>query len=246
MSKIGIFGDSFGCQALTPDLGDPNLGMQYHWATLLANELGADLGIEAVSGSPAFYSYKKIMEKHQEYDQIIFIVTDCARYPIDVGSESVFVSSADQIKYIMNDVSPSTQVELSKIAAWFDVEPYEYLINMNDLMVDKIRSIRPDTIFLATNEHSFTSEKFAELGLEIEQNLTNLFFEQLAQLDISSTSFNISITENPTLISGHFVPEMHNYFYEVFKHRYDTGQWNWKPVPRLKFNYSPEQYYPFI
>lgn len=243
--KIGLFGDSFGAPTRTPTSGDPNHAMQYHWATLLANDIGGTVTVEAVSGSSLYYSYKKFLETHHLYDTIFITVTDCGRYPTPIGTD-IFVTGLDQISHLKNDHNYKSHEELDRLSGWFTGNCYEFLINAADLMIDKILQIRPDALLVPVNEGCMSEQSFSRLGLEPSNNLLDLYYEQISQLDVPNDSLNITRVESPELISGHLVPEMHEHFYTIFKERYHTGKWVWKRTPRLKFKYSATDYYPFI
>jgi hypothetical protein len=242
--KIGLFGDSFGAPTKTYTAGDPNHAMQYHWATLLANDLDATVSVEAVSGSSLYYSFMKFLKSHHLYDTIFFVVTDSGRYPTPISND-VFVTGLDQIAHLRKSADDSLTKELDRISGWFTGNNYEFLINTADLMIEKILHLRPDTILVPVNEGSMSPQKFKEIGLHPANNLLNLYYEQIAQLDIPNNSLNVTRVESPEYISGHFVPEMHEHFYKIFRHRYDSGVWDWKNPPKLKFKHTAEQYYPF-
>lgn len=245
MTKIGIFGDSFGCQSTTIGMGDPNLGMEHHWASLFALDLGAQLGIEAVSGSSLFYSCNKFLENHSLYDIVIFIVTDSGRYPVPIYKNQ-FVTGLDHMNAIRDIIDLDYSEEFARAEKWFESAPKSYLITVADLMIEKVKQIRPDAIIIPVCEHSMSPQKFVEFGLGIKNTLIEIYYEQMAQLDISANSMNVTRIENPIYIAGHFVPEIHEFFYDILKKKYTTGKWVWRKVPRLKFKHGSGEYCPFI
>lgn len=243
MIKIGVFGDSFGAPSSThPNHGDANIGMKYHWASLLANDLNAELTVEAQSGASLFFAYNKFMQNHMLYDTIIFTVPDCGRYPEPIDGRFHIVTLG-QVDVLKKEVDPELLPKLEHAANWLTAAPMDYLITSSDLMVEKIKQIRPDAIIIPTCEYSISESKFNEMGLSISNVLVDLYYEQLAQLDISVNDINTVVVENPKLISGHFVPEIHEFFYGILKEKYDTGKWNWKKCPRLNFNHRPDEYF---
>lgn len=243
MTKIGIFGDSFGAPSARHLYnGDAKIGMKYHWASLLANDIGAELVVEAESGASLFFAYNKFIKNHMLYDTVIVTVTDCARYPEPIGGHTHIVN-LDQINLIKSSMDPNLIPQLEIAAKWLEAAPHDYLINASDLMIEKIKQIRPDAILIPVCDSSCSEKKFDEMELSTANVLIELYYEQLAQLDVSHADMNRTKVENPELISGHFVPEMHEFFYSILKEKYDTGRWSWRKCPRLQFKHRADEYF---
>lgn len=155
MKTLGIFGDSFA---------DPNHGhddypedRQYGWPYLLSDSY--DVEIFARGGTSLYYSYKLFLEHHHRFSKVIFTVSEPGRLcenriKSTLGEdEFVFIPSWQQANYwLENDIKHIDKNEINKLKAMRDfylhVDYYESSKLFSELLVERIRDIRPDVLLI--------------------------------------------------------------------------------------------------
>lgn len=114
------------------------------------NFLGAD--VYAHSGSDLYYSYNQFVKRHHTYEKCIFVITGSLRFSSFATNEWLHCGSIDDaIEKIEFSSDRKTKKYFTTLASFFkdiyyqDMERIEYI---NRAMIDSIKSIRPDTIFI--------------------------------------------------------------------------------------------------
>ena len=147
--KIGIFGDSFVGSKMNPELS---------WPEIIATKY--DTEIHGLSGSSLYYSIEKIKEYHERYDKIVLVTTFPGRIKIkqDIYCElphERFVQNVDQAKRIIETELKKSSPNMLRVKAM--EAAYNYFVYLQDfaydeyifhLMVDDIKSLRPDIIII--------------------------------------------------------------------------------------------------
>lgn len=129
--KIGIYGDSYG------DGGDYN---SYTWATLLAHRLGAtSIGYHAQCGTPFYHCYSTVLDTAHSYDRIIVAVTEPYRFPVRVEGRYIYNVGA------VEGLSPSNRRNMFQ---WYSQVDPGYLTTVQALMIDRIRDLYPEAVFV--------------------------------------------------------------------------------------------------
>lgn len=237
MRKIAVYGDSFATDANNLDTS---------WFVLLGKKLNCEVDTYGEAGSSVYYSYKKFMETHRDYDLCVFLVTSPNRFPVKVefsSGERYNVPGLNAIDFIKESLAKTDTMDsitLSNLQGWFKSSDIEYLTDMKELMLDKIKSLKEDTIFVPCFNDSFSVDRM-EPGLISVFDLFNRQKELLG--DTSKTSLNLMRYEKVNVISAHMTPEFNAFFATVVYNKIQTGQWDFSEYKRIQLQYSKEHYY---
>tara|TARA_R110000851_G_scaffold87199_2_gene189983 strand:+ start:6101 stop:6850 length:750 start_codon:yes stop_codon:yes gene_type:complete len=144
-NNVAVFGDSFT---------DPRANKMARYATWSSNytSYGKD-------GSDIYYSYLQFLEHHEKHDKIIFAVTDCNRHSRQYND--------NEWRHFSD---PNTlDMRLASAETWEDKQVYSTLrnwfryivtnnntreLNISNILVNEIKRIRPDTLFIKLFENS--------------------------------------------------------------------------------------------
>jgi hypothetical protein len=172
--KIAVFGDSFAGTIIDDKEAWPDmLGRRYTLQNF------------AFGGTSLYWSIEKLIEKHKDFDTIIFFVTSKGR--IEVAKQLITPNDPVVFYHIagLNDAN----FRLERINTWprdgiyitflknlylAAIHDYKFLDNgkkeilIHQLLVDKIKEIRPDTIII----NSFTDEKIGMNEIYLMENLS--------------------------------------------------------------------------
>jgi len=77
--KVGIFGDSYCCNNIYLIRDKPDHTFQKSWVDHLENEENIKVNSHARPGSNLHYSFTQFKKHYNEYDKIIFVVTNWGR-----------------------------------------------------------------------------------------------------------------------------------------------------------------------
>ena len=138
----------------------------------------------------------------------------------------------DEDKEIMND-----------LRGWYKMECEEFNNDVCELMIDDIRRLRPDTIFISSFGGSFLDNIAEKLNIRPHQSLDLLYFHQMKQLKLDEAGMNSSWLENSYYIAGHLTPEYNRIVYEALSHRLKTGEWTLEEPKSIKFDLPVDSYY---
>lgn len=237
--KIALYGDSFAYSKYPLDTS---------WYSLLGKKLNCTVDTYGIEGSSVYHSYKQFMKSHSGYDLVIFLVTQPTRYYRDVSlstNETLNFHAIQAIEWCRENNKLLNEDDLEKldnVEGWYKASDIEYSIDMTELMMDKIKSIRDDVIFVPCFPNSFT-EKWKKL----EPNtvpLIELFFRQTALLwDQPDVQFDMFTRENPELISAHLGPEFNEYFCSVVCDRIFTGKWDFSDYKNVTLHHTRADFY---
>ncbi len=129
--KIAIYGDSYA------NGGTYNA---HTWATKLAGRLGADsIDYYAESGTPFFHCYSRVLNTAHSYDRIIVAVTEPYRFPVRVEGRYVYNVGA------VDHLSPQNRRNMFQ---WYSQVDPSYLLTVQALMIDRIRDLYPEAVFV--------------------------------------------------------------------------------------------------
>jgi hypothetical protein len=164
--KLLILGDSFAhTREELPDFSGKA------WTKLL--EEGNDYRVmnKAIGGSSLYYSYKEFNRLHQEFDKVMLVITQAGRLycPIIGETDKLNTSSShhtgtfwiDQNKDRIKKQQPHNLAAIKQLDAIRDyflyILDWEKDKEMNQLMLDDIKRIRPDTILVPAFQASWTT-----------------------------------------------------------------------------------------
>lgn len=170
--NIGIFGDSFA-ERMIPEL---NLAKQklsekdYYEvkANIKARSFsyhdyiqsrGFSYGDHGMGGSDIYYSYLQFLENQEKYDRVVFFVTGMHRISLKVqdGVWMHLTNSSDLVKKFARYVPTKSLIyanSYANSAHRIDETRYKTFAN---LMLEDIRRIRPDTIFITAIHEDWDS-----------------------------------------------------------------------------------------
>ena len=102
MLKVGIFGDSY---ADPISHGHDNFKDmdKLGWPNLLKSNY--EVGLHGKTGSSIFYSYQQFLKYHEQYDKIVFVVTNPERWvnSVSVGGQQKHVSTYIVAEHFLKD-----------------------------------------------------------------------------------------------------------------------------------------------
>lgn len=250
IKSLGIYGDSFGTHSLAGNPVQRQLGLKYHWSSLLSKELNCASTNYALSGSSVYYSYKKFLETCSNHDLCIFLITEPCRYikPLDFSSKkNACITNQAQIEVWKKTKVVSTESDIQlvdKLSNWFELTDQEYQYDMSELMIDKVLSSHTNVVVIQCHNISLRDSYRNIKNISSEVNLCSLYYKQMEELEISDESMNISWVENSEFISGHLTPEYNKIAYENISFYLKNKYWDWKiPVNPIIDSISREKYF---
>lgn len=243
--KIGLYGDSYG---VTNNLDTS-------WPHLLGKKLDCTIDNYSVPGGSVYSTYSAFIENCQNYDTVIFLVTDPLRYPVEVDfSDNIHPNArrvggltvVDSVRTRFKDKLTTLDKQLlNDVEGWYRASHLPYVQLVNELFLDRILSLHANVILYPCFENS-VSDKHAN-GIDTKYCLFNLFVRQLKELGFSANLDTIIYAggnENHNVISGHLVPEFNAAFAELMYNKIKHNKWDFSlidQVPPLK--YPKEHYY---
>jgi hypothetical protein len=174
--KIAVFGDSFAGTIIDVNAAWPDMiGGRYTLQNF------------AEGGTSLYWSIEKLIEKHEDFDTILFFVTSPGRIqiakqiippndPVEFSYISGFTDACFKLNRINTFPRAGIELEFWKNAYQAGVDYYKFFhsekkeIFLHQLLVDKIKDIRPDTIII----NSFTAEK---IGINEIYKMENLAWD---------------------------------------------------------------------
>lgn len=171
MTNIAVFGDSFAARGYiesTPtedgfvkeiykvcnrkydkdevEILKSNWGQRYKpWIDYLAAD------IYGKSGSDLYYSYNQFINNHEKYEKCIFVITSPYRVSANINGWVHCGSYEDAIEKIHFTNDPKMKSYFKGLADYFKNVYYLDLEKpkvINQAMLDSIKLLRPDTIFI--------------------------------------------------------------------------------------------------
>ena len=217
MKSIGLYGDSFA--------GNPDeSSFRNHWSQKLKKHLGCGLVNYGWAGSSIYFSYTNFLENYKDHDLNIFLITDPNRYFQKIrGAVVPNVASLERC-----DVLTSEEKKL--LAGWFFFSDHDHNIAMKDLMIGKILQLDPSVLLIPC----FTWVA----GKEIDIALDTLQQYQISRFNKDPKVIIQNYSENPSIISGHLLPELHEFIFNVIKYKLESGIWDWTGYENVKFKYK--------
>lgn len=245
--RVALYGDSYG-------VSEKNL--ESSWVSQLGTLIGSPIDVHTTAGSSLYDAYCKFIDTAENYDLILFIITDPNRYPIEVDfSDNVpfglrQVSSIHLLNHtreVLKDKLTDSDLEtLNNIEGWYNASVPSYVRTVNDLFVDSILNKHSNVILYPSFPFSLTNKKFVAQGLDSKYTFINLHAKQLEKLGFAltlDTFMYIGGHENTDTISEHFVPEFNAFIARMMYDRIMTGEWRYDGVDEIEIAYPKEHYY---
>lgn len=141
--NVGIFGDSF---AHTLEQTS-----RVSWAKMLADDYNVEN--HAIGGSSTYFSYLKFLEHQHKYDKVIFVVTYPARIYTSYGHIPSDVTARYMLSHRDSQRNLTQRKVLSGLQSYFtyallDEVVVDQHILFHNLMIEKIKSLRKDILFI--------------------------------------------------------------------------------------------------
>lgn len=153
MKTLAVYGDSFADPSFGFD-ADPQL-QQQGWPILLKNNYTVETYSQG--GSSVYYSYNLFKQTESLYDHIIFVETNAGRWyhPIVVDSVKYCYCNYNSLDLTerqlksRHHLTADVQHKLTAIKTWYlDLLDLDQDEEMNRLMIDEVKRIRPDAIVI--------------------------------------------------------------------------------------------------
>jgi len=234
MKKLGIFGDSYG-----EIKGDWFPGYAAGWSYKLNQEYNGECVVHAASGSSNPYNFRKFLEHHEKYEQVIFIVTSLHRLSLPVNVTNKKTGKLEQlnhfpninhIEYIIDTYNVEDNIA-RKILDYMVYISYPLEQNLRDAhmaSVHYIRHIRPDAIIIPG---------FHGCGIDTEYNWT------LGQIDSQETKGWYTNRGKEKWFDpriNHFTPKTNDWVLEHVKGRLRGEFIDWNPSLTQSFQSKEE------
>lgn len=242
--KIGLYGDSYG---VTNNLDTS-------WPRLLSKKLNCIVDNYSVSGGSVYSTYSSFIETCQNYDLVIFLVTDPLRYPVEVDfSDNIHPAArrvgglaiVDNLRIRFKDKLTALDKQLlDDVEGWYRASHLPYVQLVTELFLDKVLSLHPNVILYPCFESS-VSDKHAN-GIDTKYCLFNLFVRQLKELGFPMNIDSIIYAggnENTNVISGHLVPEFNAAFAELMYNRIKHNKWDFNLIDQVPLLEYPREHY---
>jgi hypothetical protein len=190
MKTVGIFSDSHAdCTYLEWKSRYKTIGLG--WPELLA--LKYKVKNFAMGGSGMFYSYNLFKKMHSKFDIIIYVPTQASRfsayYPdtkqtVHLVPGFLLSTAKTHLAGTFNNVNDRKVVEAA-------IAYSTYLLDtdkdneMKRLMLEEVKRLRPDTIFIPAFQDDVVSPKYVNIShiSAMELSAFDISFEKLRKLD---------------------------------------------------------------
>lgn len=161
--KIAIYGDSFA----DPKVGNLSLtanGVNIGWPDILKQKY--DVDVFARGGTSIYYSYDNFKKTHQNYDKIIFLLTDSQRWYslfeiknkpnqyndnlfslANLSMVDEFLRNHESVKYLNSELTDKLKA-LQHYYMFLQDDILSVNKNLACLMIDDILRIRSDAIMM--------------------------------------------------------------------------------------------------
>lgn len=244
MMRVAIFGDSW----VDPHHGhDSDRSMdKLAWAVQLPNNR-YQVDIYAMSGSSLYWAYQKFLEKHQDYDKCIFVVTSLSRFPKTgvqtLSGKRYHVPNYETANYLLetqgNDFDFKRKGRLQAFMGYYmHLQEDKYDADMAHLMIDKIKELKPDTIVVPICHHP-------SLLLEELTPLSKYREVMFNSIDPSRTEEMITGRWNFKEINCvcHVSKEINQLIAKDMEQALETGVWNPQIPERVEHLHGLDYYY---
>lgn len=235
--RVGLYGDSFGTGSLPMINDNHDIGINYHWSKLLEQRYSCTITNYSISGASIYYCYKQFMETHHLHDINIFLITSPARYNHEiilnnVKHRVVNVAHLENLYKIPQKLSDDELRALEEVRIWYKMLDYEQDADVCRLMIEKVSTVRPDTILVPCMDWQLNI-------LPTDKNLLSIYQKQMHTLGLDTHN----VKENTKWISGHFTPEYNELFADILSSRIDNGTWDNWVIPNVAFGSHKDEYF---
>lgn len=181
MINLGIYGDSFASTAQGHDR-HPELSKKA-WFNLFPDDY--HVKSHGIAGSSLYHSYKLFLTSNKQFDRIIFVVTNYGRWPVPLkhNDNQIYIPSLTSTEFWIKELRLSRARDIQKKllalrSYWTDLydDLHEFNKDIHSLMTERIKQIRPDTIFVTFDDMMEYVDQFHKsLSLSSDEKFGNKF-----------------------------------------------------------------------
>lgn len=236
--RLGIYGDSFAASHTQ--------SQNIAWYNILAKLVSAKSVVSYGLGATSlYYSYKKFLITHQEFDKIVFLVTEPLRYIKQIYIDSnipIFHSNLYGVEKELesSNLSYEARRTLENLKGWYLSSDDEYNLQMSELMLRDMETIHENIIFFPCFDTSMTSGRKNKCGLPDNANLMSVLGKTAQLLYRKAVDAG---NENQEHISCHMTEEFNRFFAETVANKMLNNYWDWSDFQNIKLNRPYEYYY---
>lgn len=236
--RIGVYGDSFA----SIKGGNEKIS----WFNLLTEFIpNAKVTSYGIPGSSVFYSYRKFLETYEQYDTVIFLVTEPNRYTklLYMAGDYRYINTLHSLEQFIknNKLSDSEKEELDYLKGWFIMSDETYNSAMTEFMLGDIESKKPNTIFFPCFPNSITIERQKKIGSYKGPTMAEFHNIQSKLLNLDNDVRVMK--ENTSTISCHFSKEFNLVIARAFTKKIKENVWNWDEIYATTLPHGADFYY---
>lgn len=241
--KIGVYGDSFA--DTYSNKHSSHLAWYNQLPKLIPGSTVESFGLGATS---LYFSYCKFLETYDQFDVVIFLVTENNRYTkklYDIAGADRYFPNMLQVEYFLqsSNTKSKDKTTLEFLKGWFMMEDAEYNAAMAELMIEKMTGLHKNLIFFPCFWNSLSEQQSLKYGIQPNHTMCDFYFLQTRDLLKVDQDLNYLI-ENPELISCHFTEEFNTAIANAFTKKILTNVWDWSEVLNIKtLKHDKSQYY---
>jgi len=249
MKTLGIFGDSFA--SLNFNKLD---SLKFAWPNLIDRSTW-EVNVNAMPGTSFYWTYRNFLSTHSQFDQIVCIVTKPGRVTIrdaDYLSEIPFgCTGIRHCEWLLNQptdvITPYQRKVVQSIHDYIlHAQDYEYEIDANSRLLDHLRQIRPDAIFIPMSADlpNLQPPQYVMMTDFIKLILRSLNPQKLSEVFPPSVGNGGWIPPaERELIQCHMTPEVNKLFADSVENALNTGIWNPRLPETIDHQYTWKDYY---
>lgn len=247
--KLAIYGDSFG----TGCWKTPNNPIPESWFLLLEDMIGSKIDNRAEPAKSVYSCYRDFLDSHQNYDKIIFLVTDPNIYykDVELGDDVPLkrMVSTKMIDMVHRRYSLSEQAKttLNYLSGWYNSSDSAYNEMMAEFMISDMERIRDDVIFYPSFANSFTEYRYSHSGVQPGYSFNDLIVKQIVLMGLDERyghpDSGIAVRERPETMSAHLGPEFNACFAELMYNKIKNGVFDYTNFVNIKLTHPKEYYY---
>lgn len=208
-----------------------------------------ELNVYSWAGSSFYYTYNAFKKNYSKNDLNIVLVTNPGRYSkhllLTSTKLSHVITSEPQIDSLMNlysgQLTPVDKNKLIFLRGWFKSQDYDYVNDMQELMMSHMESLDNHVLFYPCFSDSMQPERCKKLNIDIEKNHMHMFWHrQLELLNLTHSNFEQAETTN---MCGHLGPEFNEFFANILFKKLKTEEWDHSGFLDVTLKHSLPFYY---
>jgi hypothetical protein len=204
------------------------------------------VSLHSAAASSLYWAYEQFLENHASYDRCIFIVTSTGRLPVnsvkEIGSQFYHIANYDSAFNLLKTKSAFYSFETKKwleaaLGYYIFLQNPQYDVDIAELMIAKIRQLRPDTMIVPIIDYANNLE-----GLVPLNEYRRIMFDSI---DSSKTPLlmNATWTYKESNCICHVSKEMNQLIAQDMQTALATGIWDPKLPKYVPHSHGLDWYY---